>query len=155
MTDKQNELQQRIAEMQRELKTLQDQESKAKRDALKAFTRQWRFTIKPYDAKLDRIYDDTLVWYYLRGELLNADEYKALGGDVERSNGGMAYLYNTLTKRIVMSGGGGNLYIPSGWNRSEQESIQDTFIKLAAFIADNPNGGDVTAIIISQPDFKW
>lgn len=149
-------LQQRIAEMQRELKQLQEDERKAKEAALKAFALQWRFTIKPDNRNWDKLTDDTLVWYRLEGELLNADEYKTIGGDGERKQGGMSYLYNKGTKRIALRSGGGMIYIPDNafFNRDRKPNPQAVYDALAAFISANPNGGDVTETIISNPDFQ-
>ena len=153
MTQDVQSLRARIEAMQSELKDLERKERQERDAKLKAFKRKWRFTLT---AELtyhwDRIYDDTLVWYTLRGELLNAAEYKAIGGDPDRKQGSMRYLYNTLTKRLVMRASGGHLYV-KGESIGDNDVVSPVYAEMAKAIANGVQ--DITSLIVNQDGFSW
>jgi len=149
--------QNRIDALRAELKALEEQEEKDKKTRRAAVKRVWRFVLVPSKSgSLHQIRDSAVVRYRLEGTVVNAEELKAVGNSEDfYRTGGMNYLFNTATGRIIMSEGGGNIYIPDGrWGDSAIDAEQ-TFAKLDAFLATNPDGGDVTEIIVSQPNFKW
>lgn len=135
-----------VAELEAELKAARDAERAAKEAHRKRVPVQWKFTIKPMEQRLssssfDELYDDTCVFYYLQGEIVNLDEAKTAGHVVSPShNGGMRYLYNTLTHRIVCSVSGGTIFV-SG------EGALRCMALISSFLAWNPEGGDITAIV--------
>lgn len=152
------EIEDQIADLNVKLKQLKEQERKAKQEALNAFQKEWYFTISPLEksSRWDRLYDDTIEWYTLSGIILNAEEYTALGGDPK--TGSMNYLYNKTTKRIIMRDGGGSIYIPEdsfGSRGKFQDNVAEIYAKLGEFISLNPEGGDVTDIIVGNPNFRW
>lgn len=122
-----------------------------RRAAIDAFIPQYRFTLKPAHASFDCLWDPTILVYYLRGEMLNAEDLKALGGSP--FEGGMAYYYNTSTNRIMGPAGGGSIFIAqNAWGSRDLTPEDKAKLQaLADFIADNPDGGDVTAIVDYKP----
>lgn len=141
------ELRDQIAALEAELHEAQKVEREEQRALREAFVKQWKFIIAPQDKSWGKIYDPSIKRYYLSGSLLNANDYRAIGGC--HNEGGMAYLYNTKTEHVIMSEGGGHIYI------SENDNTADVLRRLGQFIANNPNGGDVTHIILDNPNFKW
>jgi hypothetical protein len=90
-----------------------------------------RFTV--FEASLryraqQSMYDDTLVWYRLEGEVLNPDEAKEAGHNQDRiSTAGYDYLYNTATQKIAMAGSGGTYWIGSGdpwWSDVDRRELE-------------------------------
>lgn len=150
-------------ELRAELKRLEKQEAEEKAAKIAAVKRQWRFTITPAPDRWDPLYDDTLVWYYLQGEVLNADELKAVGAPADSyANGGMKYLYNVGTGKIAMRGSGGTIYIRDSWSICKNATVEQvrtemlrTFGELADFISQHPEGGDVTGIVTGNKYFNW
>ncbi len=138
-----------IAALEAALKAAQMAESDDRRTRLKAFKKQWRFTMTPVNDTWEKIHDDTIKQYRLTGKLLNADEYKAIGGD-DRSGGGMNYLYNTVTRKVIKQDGGGNIYVDC-----KRDNAAEIYAALGAAIHASPESADVTAIVTGNPHFTW
>jgi hypothetical protein len=138
-------------------------ERKTRRESVK---REWKFEMVP-DAKrsqrwmFDPLWDDTIKVYVLTGTIINKDACLAAGhGEDTVKGGGMAYLFNAGSGKIVTSSGGGNVYINNGssYGDKNQEAKADALVAIAAlgkFLTDNPEGGDVTSIITAQRQFRW
>src|SRR3974390_1165236 len=138
----------RIKELEAELKAARLAEHVAFMELKKSVKKLWKFTLTPHTEAFRPLLDPSCVYYILQGTIVNADALKVVGYDDEDlMAGSMAYLYNKLSKRFVMSEGGGNLYIKA--ERSE------TWALLEAFIEKHPEGGDVTEIIVGQNNFGW
>lgn len=82
-----------------------------------------------------KIYDTSCVLYTLTGEVINKEEMRYVGKTP--FEGGMNYLFNTLSGKFVMAVGGGAVYTSDPW----------CLAALSSFILQNPNGGDVTSIV--------
>lgn len=109
---------------------------------------KWRYELQLVtDYKHDRILDESVKMYRLMGTVQNLDEARAAGhSDRDLQAGGLNYLYNTFSGKIIMSHGGGRAFIGflSG-NVSEASKL--AVEELNEFIARFPNGGDVTEIV--------
>jgi hypothetical protein len=138
----------RAEELRAELKRI-EQEEAAEKTARKAATPVVRkFTIKPVTNRWTVMYDSTCVLYDLSAEVTNADEAKAAGHyEHDMRGGGMTYVFNTGTGRIVCSTGGGTIWIGGGFAGQNDESAAWTMIQISAFIVQHPEGGDITAIV--------
>jgi hypothetical protein len=146
---------------------------KAKKDELAAAEKARRESVKPVWSwvlkrddnahRMDRLMDDSCVWYRLIGYMRNVTEYEAVHGGDSISNAtrtghgqGMTYLYNTLSGRFVLASGGGRIWIKeSAWSIGDniaeiRRNHDECFTELAAFVQANPDGGDVTDIIKSH-----
>lgn len=128
----------RIAKLEREIAAIKDEQQRDQQAAFDAVRPVYRFTLLPTDDKFDKVYDPSCVFYYLKGEVLNIEEMEAVGK--QPFQGGMKYLYNTLSESFVMSTGGGCTF-------HRRENTEALLIDLAEFIATDGNGGDVTEIV--------
>jgi len=130
---------------------MQEQEERLRITALTVPV--WRFTFLPSNKDTwDRIYDDTIVRYRLEGTIVNKAECLAAGHpDHAVHDGGMTYLYNTSNNRLVMANGGGMLYLSdSGFGgRKDTMSLLRVLRQLEEFLEVNPNGGDVTSLMVT------
>lgn len=107
----------------------------------------WRYRIRP-DARVpfgDELWDDSLRFYRLEGWVQNRKEAEAAGHDI--SEGGMSYLYNTYTEKLVMAYGGGRVFIGARWGTPDNGSTERVVKELSAFLSEYPEGGDITGII--------
>jgi hypothetical protein len=143
-----------------------EKDQKAARDAARAAVkRDWRFTIHVSTAVtgFDRIRTGSGVRLYcLSGSVLNKKELLAAGHNEDHVKGGsMRYLFNVATGKFICSSGGGNIYIADGsffhLEKAEEarEDAEAVYNSLERFLANNPEGGDVTAIILSQRHLSW
>jgi len=109
-----------------------------------------QFTLLPYEDVhfLDRVYDSTCKLYRLVSTVVNHDEAKTAGHtELEMRNGGMTYVYNTLSHRLVTGVGGGTIWIGPTWMNEDDTSDVEAFEELNAFLLEHPEGGDVTEIV--------
>lgn len=137
----------RMQELEAELATLRQQEKdevKARRESVKP---AWAFILAPHTDRYDKIADPSCRWYRLEGVITNSEEYHEVGA-TKPQEGGMNYLFNTLSGRFVISGGGGTIYISlTGDSIFGRAADTEAFGALEAFIRENPEGGDVTEIV--------
>lgn len=139
-------LDEKIGELEAELDKLRQQrldELKALRESVTP--RYTYLLVRPTGPGTDRIADPSCVWYRLEGVVINADELHAVGVTTPHQ-GGMNYLFNTLSGRFVMSGGGGTSYI-SLVDDFGRKADTEAFQELEAFVEKHPEGGDVTDIV--------
>lgn len=98
----------------------------------------------------DECWDDTIVGWRLEGRVVNREECEAVG-HTRLHEGGMTYIYNTGTKKFVMTTGGGTSWITTRPVFSRDQGIVDhgfeTLDRLVDFIQYNPEGGKVTELI--------
>lgn len=137
------------AELREELKEAERREREAA-DRLAASVRPvWRFTLLPSDEKFDKVWDESVLKYRLQGEIQNREELELVNNPMRNDGGGMTYLFNTLSKRLVMSTGGGTMWLSEGWGNNEDaiESARIARRELEFFLDLQPEGGDVTQII--------
>ena len=104
----------------------------------------WKFTFRPVDSRYDKIHDETIGIYRLEGKLMNTDHYNEVGKRIP-DGGGMNYLYNVGTERLIMRLGGGRLWLSAG-DGSFGDNVE-ALVELAGYIARKPSGGDVTDIV--------
>lgn len=150
-----SKLQERKAELEavvRELEAEEKREAAARKAAVKP---QWQFTLLPHKQALsyERIRDESVKVYRLEGFCVNVDELAEAGyGERDSQGGGMNYLFNTLSGRIVMAHGGGRIWISDGsWSGQGSKAAADkAFSELEAFLKEHAEGGDVTEIIARQ-----
>jgi hypothetical protein len=138
-----------IADLEGQLKLIRQR----REDALKVL-RESVVPVYQYEIRLDqrdhgdKIWDQSVKMYRLTGVCLNQEEVDAVGG--KTFTGGMSYLFNTATGRIIMPTGGGSIFIKaSGWYRSPNE-VDDTdqaYSELSAFLVSHPEGGEVTHLV--------
>lgn len=111
----------------------------------------WVFAINPDEGqrRYDKMWDDSVIFYRITGHLVNRPECEAVGQNLDRCGDGqgMSYFYNTLSKKIVCSVGGGQVWVGMGWNEDERESELIAINEINAFILEHPDGGDITEII--------
>lgn len=132
------------AELRAELAEAEARE-KTERDLLKQQVPiQYRYEIAPQpsrEAIFDKVYDPTCVRYRIVRRTVNPKEAEAAGHpDWELQEGGMTYVFNTGTNRIICSVSGGTIYI-SG------VGADAAFEQVGNFLAANPQGGDITDIV--------
>lgn len=140
-----------IAELEAQLAAARKEEDlrkQALRDSVKPV---WRYTIERLPTTtdvFDAIYDDTIVAYKLSGEVLNREELIAAGHpETFYRAGSMRYLYNTVTTRLIAGVGGGTIFLSTSGFKRESAKIQRAADQVGAFLADHPEGGDITEII--------
>lgn len=144
-----------VAELRQMLAEAELAEREARKAAIKAFVLDWRYTIKLVTPRtgvsFDKMYDSTCARYKIDRTLLNRDEAKLSGvPDHEMREGGMEYIYNKLTCRIICSSGGGTIYISEDWSAKDQDkdhADERAMLAIGAFLIDHPKGGDITEII--------
>ena len=135
------------AELREELRQAEARERVEAEARKRATPVVYRFTAEESTPAWHKVYDPSCRLYNLRGEVVNREEAKAAGhSDHEMHEGGMLYLYNTLTERIVTSIGGGQIWIGANWNGSTG-SDDVAFDQVSAFLAAHPEGGDITSIV--------
>jgi hypothetical protein len=142
-----------IEEIEKELeeaRAIQEAERQLKRDAVKPI---WEYTVTPsarQDLTWDPIYDKTIRAYDLVGRVTNEDECKAAGHpDFALRGGGMRYLFNTGTGRLIGPTGGGTIYLSTGWGMGKRsdKDLEVAVTAISQFLVDHPKGGDITEII--------
>jgi hypothetical protein len=107
-----------------------------------------RFTIKPTADRWHEMYDDSCKLYELAAEITNIEQAKEAGhpGHDLRA-GGMTYVFNPLSGRIVTGTGGGTIWVGAGWQTKNTESAHTTMEAISKFIVEHPEGGDITDIV--------
>src|SRR5438270_54499 len=118
----------RKEELQRELRELEAREAKAAEDKRRSTKPRYGFRIAPVvqQGSWERIRDDSVKMCRVTGHVINRDECIAAGwAERELGDGGMNYLFNTLSGKIVMRTGGGTVYIQdSSWSGNKAEAAQ-------------------------------
>lgn len=143
-----------IREIEAELKeaqAIEDAELKARRDAVKLL---WEYTMTPMETKLsddfDPIYDPTISAYKLYGRVINREECLAAGHpEFLLGGGGMRYLFNKVTGRLIGPTGGGTIYIGLGFGRRNRgiKKLEKVITAISQFLVEHPEGGDISAIV--------
>ena len=135
-------------------------EARASRDAARKAIREAtpvvrRFIILSHNPRRfsEEMYDDNCRLYELRAEIMNAEEAKAAGhSEHEFRAGGITYIFNMLSGRIVCSTGGGTIWVGSGLNEPSRESARRAMDKISEFLVEHPAGGDITDIVNEHRD---
>lgn len=135
-----------VEEIRKELREAEKRAEVERHEKMKEVPIIWKYTISPQDERHDRVYDDTCRLFYLSGDIVNKEEAHAAGHYTDRSHGGMTYLYNKATKKIVCSLGGGTIFIRSGFGEPKDAEIE-VVEKINQFLVENPEGGDITEIV--------
>lgn len=130
-----------IAELEELLRVKRQEEAdalKVKRDSVKPV---YRITIDLATGhSFHKIMDDSVKVYRISGEVTNKAEVDAVGGDSR--GGGMDYLFNTLSGKLIMSTGGGTIWV-GGFDNDGHEAFQ----QINEFLCDHPDGGNITDIV--------
>lgn len=146
----------RIAALRAELAAAELAEREAAKAKRAAFKLDWQYHIRPVardrHSSFDKMYDSTCERYKIDRTLLNQEAAKAAGiPDHEMRAGGMEYIYNKLTCRIICSTGGGTIYINEDHyrptNTSPDGADERAMLAIGAFLISNPRGGDITEIV--------
>jgi hypothetical protein len=137
-----------IAELEAQLRAAKQRKSEEDEARRKSVKPVYQFSLipRPEERRYEKIIDSSIRVYRLEGKILNVDELAAAGWlkrDLE--SGGMSYLFNSLSGKIVMETGGGRLYV-SDWNHTREQYLA-VMDELSAFVVANPEGGDVTEIV--------
>lgn len=102
-----------------------------------------QYTAFPYQGRMhDEIWDDSIVTYRVEGKCLNLAEAEAAGHRVD--TGGMNYLFNTVTGKVVMATGGGHLYL-HGWR--DGDNSKRSMKRLGRYLVEHPEGGVVDHLV--------
>lgn len=131
----------------REAEALEVQEREARR---KATPVRCQYLIAPASRRntFDKLYDETCHTYTIERVILNKAEAEAAGHqDWELRAGGMNYLFNSGTGKIVCALGGGTSYISERWNGENDGADVEAMEAIGQFLDANPNGGDITKIV--------
>lgn len=148
----------KIIQLEQELARLYKQKTK-NQETLKFQTpRKWKFEFFPRElSSFHFLRPNTGVTpYYLRGTISNLEECRMAGwSNSDLMAGGILYIFNTFSKKIMGHIGGGNLYITEKSYFNKEANPEKTFTQLEDFLLLHPEGGDVTDIIISQPGSLW
>lgn len=135
----------RITELENELKAVRElarMESEALRESV---VPEYVYTVAPIDDKFDRIYDESVVQYRIEGVCTNKEACEAVGRQTH--TGGMTYLFNRASGKIIGAFGGGTVFISGRGFARHTDEVDATMLKLSAWIDANPAGGDITKII--------
>jgi len=122
----------------------------------------WKFTFEPSRRTFEhKVYAAHHRIYELKGEVVNAAEAKAAGHpDHAVRGGGMEYLVCTASyvpcynpPHVVCAVGGGTIFVGEKWKTFQPGEQIDNSDEVAmheidAFLADNPEGGDITDIVM-------
>jgi hypothetical protein len=135
----------RIAELEAALTAAKEVQRRERKELLDSVTPRMTYTIEPTETKsfIDRIYDPAVKVYRLTGTCTNIAECEAAGHII--STGGMNYLFNTATNRLIMSFGGGHVYIGHGYDADE--NTEWAYNRIGEFLVRHPEGGDITPIV--------
>lgn len=137
----------RVDEIKAELAEAERALQEQRQQRLEATPIIMRYTVErdtqPYT--VNRLYDEAVVAYSVSGEVVNSDEAAAAGHSLDRKGGSMTWLFNTLSGRIICSTGGGSVFF--GFPGDKSIAQLDAIEELSAFIAESPQGGDITSII--------
>lgn len=136
------------AELRVELRTAELREADEKRAKLKSTPVVRRYTIKPGEARWHEVYDDSCLLYELSTEITNLDEARAAGHpDHDLRAGGMTYIFNTCSGKIVMGVGGGTIWIGTGMGGQHKDAAHNAMSQISQFLISHPEGGDITRIV--------
>jgi len=124
----------------RQLKEVNDEIAAAKQAVRDSVKPDVRYTIQPGEShRWDRVWDDAVVPYHIGAKVLNREALEEVGAQVPQE-GGMRYLFNTATGKLIGYTGGGNIYLGDN---------QRAFDQVSAFLQASPEGGDITDIVES------
>lgn len=136
-----------IAELRSLLAQKEEEEYDAKKARRESVKPVYKFVMELVpDDGWDRVMDDSVKTFSLNGYVLNKAELEEVGAEVVE--GGIRYLYNTLSGRIVMRLGGGRIWV-GDFGRSDVGAAE-TYEKIEEFIKANPDGGDITEIVLAD-----
>jgi hypothetical protein len=143
-----------IAEIRAELEAAEKLEREQKLAQQNAVKPVYKFTIFPTpEQRFDRLFDDTMQLFTIKGECLNNDELEAVGKRAE-SSGQMKYLFNTATGKLVCSLGGGTSYIGNGFTKSDRDFEAEVMGYISTFLKLHSQGGDITHLINAHREAK-
>lgn len=136
----------KIEELEAELKRLRQEERDATEAKRRSVVPAYRYTLEPSSQVYDKVADPSCRWYRLEGKVTNGDQLAEVGSTMP-FGGGMNYLFNDLSGRFVISGGGGTIYlnlVRGTFGEADTEAFQD----LELLIQQDPEGSfDVTDIV--------
>ena len=140
----------RIDQLRAELAAAEEAEKEARVAKLEAVPVVMRYSVSRDTSAYvtNDLYDDAVVPYRVEGRVVNREAALAAGhesGSLDRRGGGMTWLFNTLSDKLVCDVGGGSVHFgfPGDVDEAHLKAVKD----IAAFIAANPDGGDITGII--------
>lgn len=145
MTDKTSEikaLEDRIAALRAEIR--EDQMR-----AAKAFVPSYIYTVAPSTPYGDRYLDPSYIVYKIEGTVTNADSAPAGYSPFQGSG---SYLFNRAAGHFVQ-GLSGSMHAPTpGFGNRQDVDWTEVYAELSEFLAEHPEGGDVTDIIIRMKE---
>lgn len=132
-----------LEQLLKEAKAAEAAEARAKLDAVPPI---WRFYVEPSTRAYEKLYDENCVWYRVYATCTNLEEAREAGHGlaIEASGKGMDYVFNKLSGKIVLSSGGGHVWL--GFGSSEPAHLW-AIEQVSEFIVRYPEGGDITAIV--------
>jgi len=145
-------------ELEAELKALRQRKADERKARLEATPIKMLYTFAPSTKQpsFEEVYDNSIKFYRLEGIITNRKEAEEAGHNLEHAGqGGMTYLYNTVSGRIIMNIGGGQVHLGGArwaYGKEDTGAVQASMLRAIAeleeFIAVHPDGGDVTDIVV-------
>lgn len=133
----------KVERLEAELRAAKLERAEARQAERDAVVVEWTYGVRPTERAHHKSYDESCVYYDLFGTVVNKTEAEAAGHNI--NDGSMAYLFNTLSGKIVGDTGGGTVYI--GFQRDWDDAHMAAINALGEFLDEHPEGGDVTEIV--------
>lgn len=136
------------AELRVELRAAELREADEKRVKLESTPVVRRYTIEPASARWHEVYDSSCLLYELKAEIANLDEAREAGHPAhDLRAGGMTYVFNTCSGKIVMGVGGGTIWISTGLGGEHKDAAHNAMSQISQSLISHPEGGDITRIV--------
>lgn len=130
----------RRAALEAELAQIEQAERNEKQALRDKIVPVYKFTVTPApeSSRFHEVWDDTVVLYWIEGEVTNREELEAVGKG-HTMGGKMMYAYNTVTHKIITTVSGGTTF----------RQVKTAIPAIGRFLEFNPEGGDVTSLVLS------
>lgn len=135
----------RIAALEAAIKRLRQQEAADLQASKESVPVVMEWVLYPTKDAFRDLWDDSCIFYQLNGICTNKAEAEA-AGHTRIQEGGMKYLFNTLSGKFVGTFSGGIVWISKRGFRTDEETLAN----LNKFVAEHPEGGNITEIILDH-----
>lgn len=133
----------RIAELERQLAEARAEDEADRRARAEGVEPIYKFTVEIPSFR-DKAFHPDYAFYDLRGVVVNEDELRAVGKVPFQGSGG--FMFDQRAGRFICTTAG-SFFTPTPGFRSQDLDYNEIYGELAAFITENPLGGDVTEIV--------
>lgn len=135
-----------VKELREELKAAEKREEEEARRRKESVVPEFVYLVKRAEFRAkgwNNMLDSSVVCYYFWKEAKNQAECNAAGHAF--LTGGIKYLFNTATGRLICHSGGGTLIIKEHGDRAA-----DIIHRVNNFLVANPDGGVITELLVGQ-----